>query len=342
MLSVYNLDEAEQWDKIVNSFENIDVYYLSGYVKAFHLHGDGDPLLFYFEKDNLRAINVVMKRDIADDIHFRDKLAPNTYFDFATPYGYGGWIIEGNGESKQLYQDYIQWCTSNNIVSEFVRFSLFSNSIGSYYGEIVPRTNNVVRNLNLPLDLIMKDFKQKVRKNLKRAHESGLEIIIDEKGTYLEDFLSIYYSTMDRNSAETDYYFTKTFFENLNTLYDHFIYFHVLFNGKIISTELVLLDHRNMYSFLGGTNKDYFEYRPNDYLKYEIIKWGNEKGYSNFILGGGYGGDDGIYRYKKSFAPNGILKFYTGQYIFNSSTYANLCQYRHAPMTSGYFPSYRV
>ena len=36
-LKVYNINDAEQWDNIVYSFKDFDVYYLSGYVKAFQL-----------------------------------------------------------------------------------------------------------------------------------------------------------------------------------------------------------------------------------------------------------------------------------------------------------------
>ena len=40
MLNVYTLEQAEQWDAVVRSFSDYDTYYLSGYVKAFRLHGE--------------------------------------------------------------------------------------------------------------------------------------------------------------------------------------------------------------------------------------------------------------------------------------------------------------
>ena len=69
-----------------------------------------------------------------------------------------------------------------------------------------PRTHNVVRNLENPIDDIWMDFKQKVRKNVKRANSYGLEILIDETGAYIEDFLRIYYGTMERSDAEKQFY----------------------------------------------------------------------------------------------------------------------------------------
>jgi lipid II:glycine glycyltransferase (peptidoglycan interpeptide bridge formation enzyme) len=125
-----------------------------------------------------------------------------------------------------------------------------------------------------------------------------------------------------------------------------YVYFHVLCEGLVISTELVIYGTENSYSFLGGTNRNYFQMRPNDFLKYEIIKWGHEKGLKRFILGGGYGTDDGIFRYKKSLAPNGIYNFYIGKKIFDEEKYNKLVNVRkheaNFDSNSGFFPVYRA
>lgn len=341
-MTVYTIEQAEAWDTLVRGFSNYDVYYLSGYVKAFRLHGDGEPLLFYGEADGVRGINVVMKRDIAADPHFAGSLPADTYFDFATPYGYGGWLLEGEGDPAPIFETYREWCKEHGIVSEFVRFSLFSSSRERYYGEVIPRTNNVVRALDRPMDEMLMDFEHKVRKNLKKAEASGLEIRIDTAGDDLTDFLRIYRATMDRNHAENEYYFSEEFYRQINTMNGHFAYFHVLYQGMVISTELVLMGTDTMYSYLGGTDEEYFAYRPNDFLKYHIIRWGFEHGYRQFVLGGGYGADDGIFRYKKSFAPEGIVRFYTGQAVFDSTGYDALCALRTDLPDSGFFPRYRA
>ena len=99
MLSVYTLDNSEQWDSIVRSFADYDTYWLSGYVKAFKIHGDGEPLLIYADNNGTRGFTVVMKRDIADCTYFEGKIHRGEWFDLATPYGYGGWIVEGTDSS---------------------------------------------------------------------------------------------------------------------------------------------------------------------------------------------------------------------------------------------------
>ena len=127
---------------------------------------------------------------------------------------------------------------------------------------------------------------------------------------------------------------------------ENVMYFHVFYEGKVISTELVIYGAENCYSYLGGTNREYFDLRPNDFLKYEIIKWAKEKGLKNFVLGGGYGADDGIFQYKTCLAPRGIVDFYIGRKIFDKEKYKSLVEIRAnenpSCRESGYFPQYRA
>lgn len=349
MLSVINItpvtiDQPEKWDNIVKSFRSYDVHYLSGYVKAFQLHGDGEPILFYYDDGSTRALNVVMKRDIAEAKPFKGKLPINTWFDLSTPYGYGGFLIEGNNYSA-VNKAYETYCKENNFVSEFVRFHLFNGYQPFYNGSSETHTRNVVRSLEISLDDMLMDFEHRVRKSIKKAAKAGLEIEIDTTGAKLDDFLNIYYSTMDRSNAKEDFYFSKEFFNVLNKLKGNYVYLHVLYEKQVISTELVLYGSENCYSFLGGTNRDYFHLNANNFLKYEIIKWAKEKGLKRFILGGGYGADDGIFKYKKGFAPNGIYDFYIGKKIFDEERYKKLVEIcsreKDFNKDTSFFPAYR-
>ena len=96
------------------------------------------------------------------------------------------------------------------------------------------------------------------------------------------------------------------------TIYDH---------DKPVSTELLLISHNSVFSFLGGTMIDAFEKRPNDYLKFEVINWARSKGFENYILGGGYGYEDSIFKYKKAFFPDDVVKYVTGRKIIDKEKY---------------------
>ncbi len=344
-LSIITLKEKEKWNEIVKSFNNYDVFYLPEYVEAFEYHGDGEPLLIYYNDRETRAINVILKRDISNIEKFRNIFKKGQYFDVTSPYGYGGFIIEGENY-KEVNNTYNEYCKNNGIICEFVRFHLLEHYESKYDGKKENIKHNIIRKLNLNPEEMLMDFEHKVRKNIKKANQNLLKIEIDEEAKTINNFLEIYYKTMERNNAQDEYYFSKEFFEILNKMKDNTVYFNVLYEGKIISTEMVIYSKNNCYSYLGGTLDEYFNLRPNDFLKYEIIKWAYSKNIKNFILGGGYGNDDdGIYKYKKSFAPNGIVDFYIGQKIFNKEIYDELVEMRKNDtgfdINSKFFPLYR-
>ncbi|MFK4998692.1 hypothetical protein ACI2OX_19450 [Bacillus sp. N9] len=213
-LQIITLSESEKWDEVVKSFKNYDVTYLSGYAKAFQLSGEGEPLLFYYVDSSTRGINVVMKRDIAKAKPFINNLPLNTWFDVSTPYGYGGFLLEGDNY-EGVNNAFNSYCIENGIVSEFVRFNLFSGFESYYTGVVETNTHNIVRYLDLPLDAMLMDFEHKVRKSLKKAEKAELKVEIDNTGSRLEDFLEIYYGTMDRNNADDRFFFTKEFLKKL-------------------------------------------------------------------------------------------------------------------------------
>lgn len=344
MYSVISNEQYNKWDKIVKSFKGYDVNYLSGYAKAFQLQGEGIPFLFYYNDGSTRAINVLMKRDIANSKQFNDILPLDTYFDLSTPYGYGGFLIEGQNYSA-VHDAYDTYCRENGFVCEFVRFHLLNNYQSYFNGSTETLSRNVIRDLEMPLEDMFMDFEHKVRKSINKANRAGLEIEIDATGARLDEFLNIYYGTMNRSNANENFYFPREFFETLNKMKENYVFFHALYEGEIISTELVLHGIENCYSFLGGTNKDYFHLNANNFLKYEIIKWAKEKKLKRFILGGGYGADDGIFKYKKSFAPNGIYDFYIGKKIFDEAKYNELVEIRkqdeNYDSNTLFFPKYR-
>ncbi len=341
------LNDRKRWNEIVRSFSDYEVFYLNEYVNAFAQENvqNGVPVLLLYCDGNNTAINVVFKRDVSFDKNLKNKIEEGRYYDLITPYGYGGFWGRVSDWDK-LNRIYINYCIDNHYICEFVRFELFSDYHEHFDGEVETKTHNVVRSLEIPLDEMWMDFKQKVRKNVKRANSYGLTCIIENTGEYLDDFLRIYNSTMERNDANNEYYFSRGFFERLNEMPDNIEYFHVVYEGKIVSTELVIYGAENCYSYLGGTDKEYFDMRPNDYLKFEIIKWAKERGLRNFVLGGGYGADDGIFNYKLCLAPRGVYDFYIGRRVFDRDNYSRLVEIRALEnpecRESGYFPKYRA
>ena len=344
MLTVYTLEQSEQWDSTVRSFRKYDVYWLSGYVKAFKLHGDGEPLLFFYEDANVRGINVVMKRDIALDPHFAGKLEPSTRFDLATPYGYGGWILEGEG-TEALFRAYQSWCVKNSIVCEFVRFHpmLENFSAVSDAYTVIPLGKTVAMDLTSP-ETIWSNIISKNRNMIRKAQKNGIKIYSGRYPEIFEVFREIYNSTMDKDNATDYYYFSPEFYESIcDDLAANAQVFYAVLEGKVIAASIMLAANGWMNYHLSGSLREYANLAPSNLLLYEAALWGSANGCRTLHMGGGVGSrEDSLFKFKKSFYRlDELPQFAIGKKILDQNAYDELVALRGGCEGISFFPQYR-
>ena len=305
MLTVYTLNDFEKWDKAVRSFKEHDVYWLNGYVKAFQIHGDGEPLLFFYDDGTTRGINVVMKRDIARDERFKGLIPENHYFDIATPYGYGGWIIEGE-EPEKLFEAYEGWIKKKGI-----------------WSNIISKNRNMIR----------------------KALKNGVKVYNGRFPEIYEKFRVIYNETMDKDNAEKYYYFKPEFYDSLlNDLPDNAQVFWAEKDGKVIAASIMLHANGRMFYHLSGSVREYGTFAPTNLILYRAALWGCANGCNTLYLGGGLGsGVDSLFKFKKAFYKGDDLHhFYVGRKIHDPEVYEELKQIRGDSIENpNFFPVYR-
>ena len=342
MLTVLTLKQNDQWESIVRSFKQYDVYWLSGYVKAFQIHGDGEPLLFYYNDASTRGINVVMKRDVAKDKHFVGKIEEGQYFDFATPYGYGGWLIEGE-KTDELFHAYHSWCENNGIISEFVRFHPMAKNhekAQSFY-EVIQLGEVVHMDLESP-EVIWNNITSKNRNVIRKAIKNNVKIYNGRYPEIYETFREIYNGTMDKDEAEEYYYFEPEFYTSiLDDLPQNAQVFYAVKDGVVIAASILLATNGMMDYHLSGSLREYSGLAATNFLLYEAALWGSANGYKNLYLGGGVGsGEDSLFKFKRAFYKGELNRFYIGKKTYNQEKYGELLAMRE-PFESGYFPKYR-
>ena len=345
MLTVYTLNDTELWDKAVRSFKEYDVYWLNGYVKAFQIHGDGEPLLFYYDDGTTRGINVVMKRDIAKDEHFKGSIPENRYFDISTPYGYGGWIIEGD-DAHKLFAAYEGWIRKNGIISEFVRFHpmIENHEKCTDFYEVVQLGAVVHMNLDDP-ELIWSNIISKNRNMIRKAVKNGVRVYNGRFPEIYEKFREIYNETMNKDNAEKYYYFTPEFYTSvLNDLPDNAQVFWAEKDGKVIAASIMLNANGRMNYHLSGSVREYGTFAPTNLILYRAALWGCANSCRTLYLGGGLGaGVDSLFKFKKAFYKGEDLHhFYIGKRIHDAEVYEELKQLRGDTIeNTNYFPIYR-
>ena len=342
MIKVYDIVQEDVWNTIVRGFARYDVYYLSGYVKAFQIHGDGEPQLLYYEADGLRAIYVYMKR----------KTAIDDYYDSVTPYGYGGILFEGDTSEENLkafWDAYAEKMKEIGVVDNFVRYHpVLRNAIPmKSVSTVVDLGKTIAIDLSSE-EVIWNNIISKNRNMIRKAEKNGIEIRHGKGKELFKDFKRIYNSTMEKDHAEEYYFFEDSFYESIHRdLYDNYEMFYAVLDGQIIAMSIMLFANQQMHYHLSGSMMEYRNLAPSNLLLYKAALWGCEQGFKTFHLGGGVGsGEDNLYKFKAAFNRNSDYQFSIGKEIFDQRKYDELVQERAKRDQSFnpqsiYFPLYR-
>ena len=188
-LKILHLDEAEAWDALVTSFSLYDVYYLSGYVRGFQLHGDGEATLVYAEWPQGRLLNVFFKRDISKLPVFQGQLPATTYFDTKTPYGYGGPLVEGVMTLEVLYA-YRTFCREQGLICEV---ALFHPQLRNW--ELVPglyqlgQNRQTIAMATSSEEVIWQNLTSKNRNMIRKAQKNGLRTYWGRSPEFIPQFI---------------------------------------------------------------------------------------------------------------------------------------------------------
>lgn len=342
MIDLYNIEQRTQWDRIVRSFLEWDVYYLSGYVKAFQIHGDGDPQLLYYEAGGLKAIYVYMKR----------KTAIEGYYDSVTPYGYGGVLFDGDTSEQNLqafWKAYVEKMKEEGIVDNFVRYHpVLANAIPmKQISTVIDLGKTIAFDLASP-EVIWENIISKNRNMIRKAEKNGITIEHGKGMDLLDKFTEIYNATMDKDHAEEYYYFKRPFYESIDRdLQNNYEMFYAMYEGRPIAMSIMIFANGRLNYHLSGSDIEYRNLAPSNLLLYKAALWGYGQGCKTFHLGGGVGsGEDNLYKFKAAFNKNSDYQFSIGKEIFDQEKYDELVALRAKQdpdfnPESKFFPLYR-
>lgn len=327
-----DIEDRENWNKIIKGFENWDVYYLNEYAKSLQIHGDGSPFLLYWEEENQKMAYVVMENDIAEFAPFVNNIPQNRYYDWTTPYGYGGPLLN-NGATEEFVrkniEDTIRYAKEHKIVSSFFRYHPLMQNHKSVekFVKVIHEKQTVYVDTS-SVDTIWRNMTPNNRNMVRKAEKNGITIVADQ-GEKIEEFIKIYDATMKKNNADEYYYFKKEYFEYLmEHLQDNCIFFYALYEEKIISASIFLFNEKYMHYHLSGTLAEYNKLGATNMLLTKAAEWAAERGIEKFHLGGGVDNEDSLLRFKKHFNRYGLIDFCIGAEIFLEDDFRQLVEIR--------------
>ena len=321
-----------------------DIYFEPEYARLYETD-DNRAVEYKFECEYGQITNLFLKRKI--NIALYDGIQ---YYDLVTPYGYGGPVIHFSTDKKKLIDSYMEdfrtYTVRENIITEFVRFHPILKNAMDFKDvyDIIYDRKTVGTNLTYD-DVIGTEFSKHKRKDIHRILKiPGIRYEVDENPLSLDDFLEIYYSTMQRDSADEYYYFDQLYFNAiLDKFKGHIITGKVFLNEKLIAMGVYFRYGKFLHAHLSGTLSDYLEYSPAYILKYALAIYGHEKGYDVIHYGGGTSRseENGLYKFKKEFGKNTQFDFYIAKKIWNQNVYRQICEAVGADMNTEFFPAYR-
>ncbi|WP_103865522.1 GNAT family N-acetyltransferase [Aquimarina sp. I32.4] len=354
-LSIKNLTNNQdtiEYKRLLKYKWDNNIYYSVEHL--LHFEKETEKIKYFLLEKNDTAI--VLMPFIFREIKFNNKSYP--YYDVISPYGYSGPLFCDTVSEEDIthFWNYVdKWYKDNNVIAEFIRFSLNGNH-KQYSGCLTKSLSNVRGNLLGTFEDQWRAFLPKVRNNYRKAVNHNLTFKIFHKEEITIDiikiFNDIYVDTMNRNNADSIYFFSGMYFENLIlSNLNNFTIAIAYYEEIPVSIELIINYKDVLFAFLGGTNAEYFSYRPNDFLRVKIIEWAIENGIKHYVLGGGMKDGDGLYKHKKSLFPKDEdAIFYTGRKIVDEKIYDELCLSSDSSYSDVYrinlkdhfFPFYRV
>lgn len=346
-LEVITTEEADLWDEALREVGVFDFYHLAAFHRLAEMRGEGRAVMPIFREDG---------HVVAFPMLFRDIVLPGIYTgndlrDAVSVSGFVGPVAPRmpipEDIRRHFHRQLQDFLRQSGIVSVFSSLNpvIGQSSVLSGYGRLVEMGVTLSLDLTAPPGNQSARYARNLRRQVRQLRKMGLTC--EEVGPeYLNDFIRVYYETMDRLGAEPANYFDKSYFGYLMNRMSRIMHLFVCkLEGKVICAGLAAACNGIVECHLTGTATEYVQLSPSKLLYDTWREWASRIGSWVLHLGGGLGGRrDSLYEFKRRFG--GIERpFLVWRHPVNRQVYGDLCReaFRRAGMRpdDSFFPRYR-
>ncbi|WP_310490062.1 GNAT family N-acetyltransferase [Chamaesiphon sp. VAR_69_metabat_338] len=346
-----------EWQKYLDLLPH-DFYHLPGYLELESQRHQGQAEAIAIEDGDRVFFLPYIVRECPENLD-RFQFSSKPIYDVISPYGYPGMLIDRAGQNSQFIEkclNIVHECWyAKNICSAFLRLH---PTLNDYIDPalsnpdrfvITTRGDVVICDLTNDTETIWKQIRSSHRtkiNKLKRAGFVAKMVSIDS----LDLFIEIYTETMQRVNANSAYFFTRAYFQQLfPALGDRLHICLVEIDGETAAASLVTEVNGIVQYHLGGTKTKFLSQSPTTLMFDYMMNWGKQRGNNYLNLGGGLGSNrDSLYHFKSGFSDRSA-SFMTMQSIINRELYNYLIHSRAATLSkpvaefeqTAFFPAYR-
>lgn len=324
-----------------------DFYHLPEYVKSCARYENAVATAFYAEWSGERFLVPLLLRRLPEELG-----APSSWRDCISPYGYSTPLVPASqSQLPKFLEAFCRAGREHNIVTAFFRLHphfVLDSTILLRYGRLFRHGQTVSMDLGMTPEEQWRNLSTNHQRDIKKLRRFGFRIGLDEWGRLLE-FIEIYHATMRRVEAEQGYFFSPSYFEDLQaSLGDRLHLISVVSEtNKLAAAGLFVVTGDIVQYHLGGTAPEYVGLSPSKLLINFAWRWAHEQSCRLLHLGGGVGGaEDSLFRFKAGFSRKWD-PFYSFRMILDADrnrTLESAAGHESVPEddTSPFFPRYRM
>jgi hypothetical protein len=323
-----------------------DIYFSAGYHKIWEKNtDDGISKIVIFEDENLGKIYYpLMLRPCSV---FKGSEEYNDVYEAISNYGYGGPILKDVAEKDkdkiiELFRAELEELfKEKNIITELTRFhSLIKNYELFQNNDLLELMRDKatiyikIDSEDEILDNMSVSTRNQVRQSLKK--DLNIEYIKNPDLEQIKEFYQIYKHNMEAVNAADYYLFNLDFFiDTFDYLKDNAELAFVYHKDELVSASIFMFYNNYVHYHLSGAKRKALDLRVNNFLLYKTARRFSKRGFKYFHLGGGLKDNDGLFNFKKGFAPDNRAEFYIGRKIHNQGLYKEIYdrrrEYRDIP-----------
>jgi hypothetical protein len=323
-----------------------DFYHLPSFValEAKRLSGEGGGVLLQDGPGGVLFPVVVRSLDVLGYGHLRDA---------TSPYGYPGPITWGPPLGADRIGAALRLCLEDlGVCSVFIRMHplLEGNDATCLPPEwLVQHGETVWVDLEQSDEDIWHETRPRVRTQLRALSRAGYSAHIEEDWRSLDRFKDIYWATMRRVGARSEYFFSGEYFDELRQVLKGRSGLCVVErDGAVVSAGVFSLVGEISQYHLGCTADEVLRDGPSRLMFDAARWWARNRGAKVLHLGGGLGNArDSLFEFKAGFSKR-RARFSTAQVVTSSDVYqtaVNAWKARKGivELPSGaFFPAYRT
>lgn len=345
---VIPVSDGKRWDEILTQADEYNFYHLSAFHRLAAMRSGGQAMMPVLREGDYQIAFPLMLRDLGSQL--ADGIGAG-YMDATSVAGFAGPVMSKGEPPEEIRQAFLahlrEFLEQNRVVTVYSRLNPIrpQTCILHGCGEIVERGVTLSIDLTASPDEQIARYRRDHRKEIKRLKSMGLtcEHVGEE---CLDDFMRVYYETMQRVSAVSAYYFDRSYFEYLFEQMPGVMHLFVCrIDGAVACVDLVALCNGIIEGYLAGTVSEHLRLAPSKLVYDGIREWGTQIGARMFHMGGGVAAKrDSLYEFKMGFGAREHA-YSTWRLVVDPPAYDEICRAVYAQVggkpDSDYFPLYR-